>query len=286
VKDQLTQNRHRNLSILTQKKLSTISNSLKDENKSRILTHVLDRGFDDSDLFNFIDGILNDKFVIRLKISRLIDDVTIDSSGKNIPIKMIKHEFPNKQTTVIQKLILKNKVYQDVKRIVEYGATLNGYHLVKIQFLKRDGTPIFKQPMFLVTNHLMLTEDHALGVYLIYLQRSKIEGVFKFLKEVMGWEDFQVRDFQSIKNLLTLCYFVAGYFYEIEPLLLENEFAHFIAALGGGKGKVTRTYLLRGFEKLMTKHLVDTALKEADFSEDNTAALAAFARSMIRHVPL
>ena len=69
----------------------------------------------------------------------------------------------------------------------------------------------------------------------MYLKRSKIEGVFKFLKEVLGWEEFQVRDFESIKSLLTLCYFVAGYFYEIESLLIQQDFIQFVAGLGGGK---------------------------------------------------
>jgi len=37
----------------------------------------------------------------------------------------------------------------------------------------------------------------------------------------------------SIKTLFTLCYFVAGYFYEIKDLLIQQDFIKFVADLGG-----------------------------------------------------
>ncbi len=86
--------------------------------------------------------------------------------------------------------------------------------------------------------------------------------MFKFLKEVLGWEESQIRDFAAMKTLLTFCYFVAGYFYEIESALIKNEVIQFIAHLGGGKGKVTRTYVLRGLSKMITKITVDEAIEE------------------------
>ena len=48
--------------------------------------------------------------------------------------------------------------------------------------------------MLLLTNRKIKTAYQAHGIYFTYLQRSKIEGVFKFRGDVLGWEEFQVRD--------------------------------------------------------------------------------------------
>ena len=100
------------------------------------------------------------------------------------------------------------------------------------------------------------------------MKRAKIESVFKFLKDVLGWEESQIRDFKAIKTILTFCYFVAGYFYEIESALIENDVIKFIAYLGNGKGKVTRHYILQGFAKMITKVEVDDAIEEFNITPE------------------
>ena len=121
---------------------------------------------------------------------------------------------------------------------------------------------LFNAPMLLITNKRVINEDQALKIYSIYLKRSKIEGVFKFLKAFLGWAESQFREFVASKTLLTFCYFIVGYFYEIEAALVENDIIKFIAYLGDGKGKVTRRYVLRGLSKLTTKSKVDNAIAE------------------------
>ena len=121
---------------------------------------------------------------------------------------------------------------------------------------------LFKAPMLLITNKRVINEDQALKIYSIYLKRSKIEGVFKLLKDVLGWEESQIREFAASKTLLTFCYFIVGYFYEIEAALVENDIIKFIAYLGDGKRKVTRTYVLHRLSKLMTKWNVNNAIAE------------------------
>ena len=231
----VSNNNYTNLSLITRKQLKELSQRLKSKQEVGQLTHVLDRGFDDESLFDFIDEELNDKFVIRLKISRLSEEKEIDHEGKERRIKLIKQSSPYIDVRHYQKVMIKNKVYHDVKCLLEWGNKLGKYGVVKVQLIKRDGAPIFKQPMLLLCNYEIKDKEQAFGVYRMYLKRSKIEGVFKFLKEVLGWEEFQVRDFESIKSLLTLCYFVAGYFYEIESLLIQQDFIQFVAGLGGGK---------------------------------------------------
>jgi hypothetical protein len=146
--------------------------------------------------------------------------------------------------------------------VVSYGIYLNSYSLVKIELYNREGKPLFKQPMLLVTNKPLVSSAQALRVYNIYRMRSKIEAVFKFLKDVLGWEYFSIQSFTAIKNLLTTCFFIAGYFYEIESVLTKNKMIEHIAYLGGGKGEVTRYYILEGFQVLAHKVLADDYIEE------------------------
>ena len=131
---------------------------------------------------------------------------------------------------------------------------------MRIQLLTRDSKMLFNAPMLLITNKRVINEDQALKIYSIYLKRSKIEGVFKLLKDVLGWEESQIREFAASKTLLIFCYFIAGYFYEIEAALVEKNIIKFMAYLGDEKGRITRTYVLRELSKLMTKWKIDNAI--------------------------
>ncbi len=58
------------------------------------------------------------------------------------------------------------------------------------------------------------------------------------MKDVLGWKKFQVRDWESIKNIIALSFFVGNYFYEIESTLIEHPTIEIICQLGDGKGTV------------------------------------------------
>lgn len=246
-----------NSSKVTTKQIEKVSLAFKSNSTNKILTHVLDRGSDNDALFQFIDKELDDRFVIRLKSSRITDEAHQFPGEKFITCK-----FEKKLIKHYHKIQIRNKTYQDASSVVEWGETLGGYAIVRVQLITRDGKAIFKQPMLLITNKAVTTDDQALCIYHIYLQRAKIESVFKFLKNVLGWEESQIRKFKAIKAVLTFCYFVAGYFYEIESALIKNEVIQFIAYIGNGKGKVTRYFILQGFAKMITKTEVDEAIEE------------------------
>lgn len=256
-----------NSTLVAKRQIQWVSEQLKKDNPSKKLTHVIDRGSDDNDLFLFIDEELQDQFVIRLKASRLAEN------GEKLATK----EFKHKKTRHFDKIQIKNRVYQNASCVMEHGELLNGYAVVRVQLLNRDGKTLFKVPMLLVTNKDVSTSELASNVYSIYLKRSKIEGVFKFLKNVLGWEESQIREFSAIKTLLTFCYFVAGYFYEIESTLIHNETIQFLAYLGNGKGKVTRFYILRGLTKWVNKTVVDEAIKEFNITPEQMEEIAKLA---------
>lgn len=116
-------------------------------------------------------------------------------------------------------------MYQQAKRVIEWGTLIlerETYHVVRVTLFKRDGTRIFKQSMLLLTNHPAARGQEALSIYHIYLMRAKIEEVFKFVKNAVGWEEFQVRDWESIKNLIATAFFIGGCFYKIELQLAHH----------------------------------------------------------------
>ena len=76
--------------------------------------------------------------------------------------------------------------------------------------------------MLLITNELMHNFDLAFEIHQAHLRRSKVENIFKFLKDQLGWEEFRVRDFMVIQNIITLCFFIAGYFCENQYEMIKD----------------------------------------------------------------
>ena len=180
IQAKVTTSEYINSSIVAKEQIKNSSKKLKKDNPIKKLTHVIDRGADDDGLFKFISSELKDDFVIRLKTSRITEKTDI-----TVPEKIVTAIFPHKYVKQYIKIQIKSKVYQDVSCIAEYGLQLNGYNVVRIQLLKRDGSPIFRVPMLLISNKVVTTTEQALNIYHIYLKRAKIESVFKFLKEVL-----------------------------------------------------------------------------------------------------
>lgn len=261
--------------------LLRVSEGLKQENPEIKLVHVLDRGHDESDFFRFIDKDLNDEFVIRIKTSRNSNQTELNEiTNKMTSIKLHQSVFSESKTDQLTKVMIKNKVYQDLKRVIEWDrVTLNeeSYSVIRIQLFDRKGKALFKQPMLLISNRPTASYKQALDIYTIYLKRSKIEGVFKFLKEVLGWEEFQVRDFETIKNLVAFCFYVAAYFYEIESALIQHDYIKWLCQLGKGKGKVTRYFLLRGLQKLIEHQQTERFFIENDIPKNIVASMFAMA---------
>jgi hypothetical protein len=271
---------HINLPRLSCSQIRQVSQAFKAKNPDIILCHVLDRQFDGVDYFELIDQDLEDEFVIRAKLSRNSNQVTVDAqTNKAVAVKLKDVAFADAQTWVVQKLQLKKKVYQDAKCLIEWDTlVLNEqlYTVLRVTLTDRQGNPIFKHPLLLITNIALKTAEQARGVYGIYLMRAKIEALFKFLKDVLGWEEFQVRDYEAIKNIIALAYFVGGYFYEIGSDLTQNPSIELIAQLGGGKGQVTRYYVLQGLKKLLVHASVARFVKEHAISDDLFEHMLAF----------
>jgi hypothetical protein len=259
-----------NSKILYQKSVLESHNSLKSLNPSVKITHISDREYDDVEHFEFIDG-LGDEFITRMKLSRLSNESQAINTPKGkiskrlLPIKLVeKRVFANKNEYCIAKITLNNKRYLKVSVRMEWEELVLGeksYQALRIIIFNSDKKPIFSNPMLLITNCLIDSLATAIEIYHSYLMRFKIEFVFKFLKQNLGLETFQIRDWESIKNLLALVFFLVGYFKELESELKKHPMAQFIAELALSKGKVTQYFLLKGLEKIANfmqiKDLID-----------------------------
>jgi hypothetical protein len=255
--------------------LTKSSKVLKESHPDRCLTHVLDREFDDEAIFKHIDE-LGDEFVIRLKLNRLShqSEKTYTPTGrlsKKVKYKKLKDKpFAHQSEFVIDAFPHKGKIYPKAKALIEWESLRLGektYQVVRIH-LSVGGKALFQHPMILLTNRSITTPKEAIQVYKTYILRFKIEVVFRFLKQQLGWESFQVRDFNSIRNLLALVFFLVGYFKELEEELKEHPLATFLCKLALSKGKVTIFYLLEGIEKLVIFQEVSRKMKENNITPE------------------
>jgi len=270
-----------NMRNTLEKHLTDQSVALKKENPDISICHVHDRGEDSIEYLEFIKDTLKDDTVVRVKKSRNSNQFTINPKTKRKNyVKLIDSIFENKSEYHLDKLTLKGKLYQQVKVSLEWDKlTLNNneYSVVKITLFKRDGTKIYNEPMLLITTIDVSTKLEAKEIYHTYLLRVKIEGVFKFLKDVLGWEEFQVRDWESIKNIIAICFFIGGYFYEIKSELTKNETVIMICDLAKSKGKITHYFFLEGMRVLLTVHRVHLFRKERNISDEFYAKMEALA---------
>ena len=93
---------------------------------------------------------------------------------------------------------------------------------------------------------------------------------------MLGWEEFQVRDYESIKNIIALSYFVGVYFYEIESELTKNPVIQQIARLGGSKAQITRYHFLQGLAKILTYQSVVQFVQTQQVTDEGFEEMVAF----------
>jgi len=252
--------------------INRVSTQLKENTPDIKVTHILDREFDDDDYCTQING-LGDNFIIRSKKSRSESD---DKGPDGKKIKLIDCEFTHKEIILLKKYHHRKRCFQDATLEVEWRR-YNAFFAVRVTIKDRQGKNIFENPMLLITNKRVETSDQAMLIYQIYLKRSRIESVFKFLKEGLGWEEMQSQDFQAIQNLLSACFFVAAYLYEIGEKEAYDDYTILLAEMGGGKGVVSRHFIMKGIQALMTKYRVDRIFekqKPSDETIENLLALA------------
>lgn len=270
--------------------LKSISKGLKNKTPDAVLIHIIDRGEDDQNVFDYIDQELEDKFAIRLKLNR---NSTVkmwsEEKRKEVAVKIAKKTMASSFNQLYKVFSWRGKCFKNARAEISYerfylGA--NQYYVVRVQMYDNRGRKIFKNPMLIATNFNVTNRETALRVFHLYLKRSKIEGVFKFLKTELGWEEFQIQDLLAIKHIILLCYFIGAYFCELEPEIVNNEFMQLICKLGGGKKKVTRHFFLKGLQKLYSYESIIRFFKEQNLSPEEIEVLFSVWSETLRAYPI
>jgi hypothetical protein len=257
--------------------IQQIDQALKERFPDRERWHLLDRKHDDEATFKLING-LESYFVIRLKANRRAtprnsNEIKRDSNGKAVSVKLLDASLENSLTQTLDRFVWKNRVYQQASLTTTYGKLRLGdqtYQVARIQISDRESRPIFPQPLLLLTNAAINNHQQAFQLYQRYLKRSKIEGVFKFLKEELGWEKFQIRDFLAIQNIIVLCFFVAEYFYENQP---QDPSVMMLCQLAKSKGKITKHFYTKGLAIMANYLLFQQYVNEQNLSQQQVDQL-------------
>lgn len=243
--------------------LRNINVSIKSENPTLTIIDIFDRGFDDSELFD-LEEELGNEFIVRGKCNRKSNGLQLDENGKEKAIKLVKQQFFKGEEKVYSKITFRGKKYKDAKGVFEWNEAKikeKTYSILKVSFYEKNGTRIFKDDMLLITSMFIDDIQMAMTIWELYMQRTKIESVFKFCKQELGWETPRMNDWTTMRNLLSMVYFIAGYFYEIEHELTNDPTSQWLAKLGDGKGKVTIHFILKGLAKIIAyleiKSLID-----------------------------
>ena len=186
-----------------------------------------------------------------------------DEEGEKLIIKDLEGEMVKHY----DKVVFNEKTYLQAQGRFEWGEW-KGYGITRVSLSTQSGAAIFKESLLLVSNLEIKGMLMAQLIFELYMHRAKIESVFRFLKQVLGWEEFLVRDWETIKNLIAFGFYIGGFFFEIEHELTLDPTVQWVAQLGGGKGKVTRGFVMKGLAQLLVVEKVNRFRKENNISDE------------------
>lgn len=121
------------------------------------------------------------------------------------------------------------------------------------------------EPWLLLTDWPVRDAESAQRIFRMYRQRWSVEDAFKFTKQVLGWEDVQLLDFEGVRTLVALGWVAAGFLYEL-GLTLEWPEVHLLARLGGWEERQDRkpgkTIITRGLQRLLDHMVTEAVLRD------------------------
>lgn len=150
-------------------------------------TFVMDRGYDDNNMFLKLDELKQD-YVIRLTRRR-----KVFYKGKFVPVTELCNRRKGK---VHMKLIYKGKEHDAyISHIkVQITASKKNVNVILVY-------GITEHPMMLVTNKSIASKQDVINVAKLYFSRWRIEEYFRCKKQQFNFENFRVRKLKAINAL-------------------------------------------------------------------------------------
>lgn len=150
-------------------------------------TFVMDRGYDDNDVFRLLDR-LGQKYVIRLKLNR-----KIRVNGKKCSVQELCSNHRGKYAT---KVIYHGRTRKARLSVVK--GVLSGSDRVLSMILIYG---LSDHPMVLATNLNTDSKNLAIIAMRNYFSRWRIEEYFRCKKQMFDFENFRVRSLIAINSL-------------------------------------------------------------------------------------
>lgn len=168
------------------------------ENFGADIPRVFDRGFDTQGI---VKNLLmnNEKFVLRVNQNRVAVH-----KGKKSRINVIA-----RNAVCEYELVYTDKSGNNVRcKIGMTQATIPSFNNMKLNLVVCKG---LGEPLVLYTNLSESLESFSVRVVKIYLMRWRIEEFYALKKQGLNFEDFRVRELNSIKNIDLLLTVAMGF---------------------------------------------------------------------------
>ncbi len=243
------------------------------------VTYLLDRGFDDDEVWGRI-WTQNEHLVCRVKhFERLVLHQDGEGVWSKVPLSHLKSQVRHlaecKTEMLVRKQGQKREKRQEVIARIAACPVRVWYRppgaprypsarqqkdvwLVRVEL---HGAVL--EDWWLLTDWPITDVKSAMRVFRQYRQRWAVEDAFKFAKDVLGWEDMQLLNFEHVQTLSALGWIAAGFLYEL-GLGLEEPAINFLIRLAGGEVRPNRppgrTILTRGLRRLLDHFVVDDFL--------------------------
>lgn len=262
-----------------QRMLQTVSERIASLKKDKAVTWILDSGFDDIAVWRTIweqgehvvcriyhtdrqvEYRQGDGRWVKGSIEEMRSHLRLMGQAQS---EMVVQRGAQKQakrqkvTAEIRACPLRLTYDANVRREGAYQPVYKDVWLVEIRIL---GTNL--EPWLLITDWPVTDLASAVRIFRMYRQRWSVEDSFKFIKDVLGWEQVQVLNMRGIRTLVALGWVAAGFLYEL-GITLEWEEVYFLACLGGWLPRPDRlpgkTVLTRGLRRLLDMLITQATL--------------------------
>jgi hypothetical protein len=257
-------------SIEVQTALQTVGKSLASVDEERMVTWIMDSGFDDVAVWRTVweQGA---HMLCRVKHRERCIEYK-DDTGKWVAgdIARARDEMELVRKAQAELLVRRGRQRRKMRQRVPVEIRSTPIRLTYDTAVRREGEGEIVQkqlwlvevrlvgtqmkPWLLVTDWPVTNPDRALRIFQMYRQRWSIEDSFGFIKDVLGWEDVQLLDLRGIRTLLALGWVAAGFLYEL-GVTLQWEELRLLARLGGWaerkNNKPGKTVLTRGLRRIL-----------------------------------
>lgn len=243
------------------------------------VTEILDRGFDDIDVWAAVWG-QGHHLVCRVqhRNRHVYRTLEAEAAGEAVPLSDLAPNLvplARIETELEVQLVGQRRAKrQSVVAVVSAVPMLVPYHAdaaapepgsawvkpcwlveVRVEGAKQD-------PWWLLTDRPVETAEQATEIFRMYRQRWSIEDAFKLAKTCLGWEEVRVLDYGAIRRLVALGWVATGFLFDL-GVGLEWPEVRLLRRLGGGEDRANRPpgklVLMRGLRRLLD-HLATEAI--------------------------